>query len=106
MKRILIVCLLGMGLLLPSTTITAKEFFVKRIVNCYLEGNVLIATSSGSSGTLTDMKIFDTGKHKVLEQALSGTEDAVDVSGLAAGYYSVQVFTTGSPFPYSENIYI
>ena len=110
MKRILIVCLLGMGLLLPSTTITAKEFSkresAKRFVDVWLEGATLQATSDAQSGTLVRMKIFNTAKQLVLNETLSGYEDAVDVSGLPNGFYSVQVFTTNSPYPYSENIYI
>lgn len=108
MKRILIVCLLGMGLLLPATKSTAKEFsrkeISKRIVDVMIEGDVIELTSDAGSGTLVNCKIWDMGKHLVLQQYVSGYADAVDVSDLTAGWYSVQVFTTGTT--YSENVYV
>ena len=108
MKRIVIVCLLGMGLLLPATNNAAKGFskkeISKRIVDCYLEGDALSITSDEGTGTLVTVKIWDTGKHLKLQESISGYADAVDVSGLTAGNYSVQVFT--SLTVYSENMYI
>lgn len=109
MKQILIVCLLGIGLLLPSTTITAKEFpskeiSKKRIVDIWMEGDAAHITSDASTGTLVTCKIWDPGKHLVLQESISGYADDVDVSGLSSGYYSIQVFTTLTV--YSENVYI
>jgi len=109
MKRILIVCLLGMGLLLPATNLTAKEFskkevFKKRIVDCFLEGDILIVTSDANTGTLSNVKIWSGGKQLVLQQSVSGYEDEVDLSSLPSGYYSAQVFT--SLTVYSENFYL
>jgi hypothetical protein len=97
-----------MGLLLPSTNITAKEFFitksVKRTVDVWYESDAAIASSDVNTGTLTQMKIFDSGKHKVLETSLSGYYDDADVSALSPGFYSIQVFTTLTI--YSETVYI
>lgn len=108
MKRILIVCLLGMGLLLPSTTVTAKEFShkesAKRIIDVMLEGHVLLATSDATTGTLVSCYIWNGSKSLVLQQSLSGYSDDVDVSGLSSGWYTVQIFTTLTG--YSENVYI
>lgn len=101
-------CLLGMGLLLPSTNITAKEFFitksVKRTIDVWLEDQVGIATSDATTGTLVSMKVFDSQKHKVLETALSGYYDDVDLGYLPAGNYSIQIVT--SLTTYSENVYL
>lgn len=109
MKRILIVCLLGMGLLLPCNKTTAKGFFKKevfskRIVDCYLDGDILAITSDPGTGTLVTCKIWSPTKQLVLLESISGYEDAVDVSSLHSGWYSVQVFTTSTIE--SENIYI
>ncbi len=106
MKRILIVCLLGMGLLLPYNKITAKEFsekeISKRIVDIMLEGNVLIASSDASTGTINEVKIYNSSKQKVVDQTCYGGYVCdVDVSGLPSGFYTAQVFTTMTV--YSEN---
>ena len=100
-----------MGLLLPCNKITAKEFSkklgsaeTKRIVDVMLEGHILLATSDAGTGTLSTVKIWDTGKHLVLQQSVSGYEDEVDLSSLPDGYYSAQVFTTLTG--YSENFYL
>lgn len=104
MKRILIVCLLGMGLLLPATTITAKEFIIKRTVDVYVEGDVVGITSDVNSGSLTQVKIYNSNKVKVIDESCSGYEHEVDISSLPSGLYSVVVYTTLTS--YSENIYL
>ncbi len=112
MKKILILCLLSMALLLPSTTITAKEFSknntkttsLKRIVDVTIIDEVLSVTSDASTGTLVWVKVYNTQKQLVLAQLLSGYSDGVDVSFLHSGMYSVTVHT--SLTNYSENIYL
>lgn len=94
MKRILIVCLLGMGLLLPSTTITANNFFINRIIDVLLEGDWVEITSDAGTGTLTNVIIYNSQEQKVLAEALSGYTDGVDVGGLPGGSYKVRVYTT------------
>jgi hypothetical protein len=98
MKRILIVCLLGMGLLLPSTTITAKEFIKQRTVDLWLESDILTITSDAGTGTLVQVNIYDSHEHKVLGQALSGYTSYVDVSSLPNGTYSAHVGATLSNY--------
>lgn len=98
MKRILIVCLLGMGLLLPSTNITAKEFIVKRVIDLFLESDVLTITSDAGTGTLVHVNIYDNHEHKVLGQDLSGYSDYVDLSSLPNGNYSAHVTSTLSNY--------
>jgi hypothetical protein len=95
-----------MGLLLSSTATTKTELantktLLHRIVDCHLEGYILIANSDANSGTLTTVKIWDPQKHLVLQEAVSGYEDEVDLSGLSSGNYSAQIFTTQTV--YSEN---
>lgn len=104
MKRILIVCLLGIGLLLPLTNITAKESIAKRVVDVVLEDEVISITSEANTGTLTTVKIYNSSKVKVIEEACSGYYHGTDVSALPSGLYSVVVFTTLTT--YSENVYL
>ncbi len=104
MKRILIVCLLGMGLLLPITNITAKEVIIKRTLDISVEEDWVVITSDANSGTLTTVKIYNSNKVKVLEESCSGYYHAVDVSGFSSGMYSVVAYTTLTT--YSENVYL
>lgn len=104
MKRILIVCLLGMGLLLPITNITAKEVIVKRTLDVFLEEDNIAITSDANSGSLTLVKVYNSNKVKVIEESCSGYYHAVDASSLPSGLYSVVVYTTLTT--YSENIYL
>ncbi len=108
MKRILIVCLLGMGLLLPATKTTAKENTInkqlKRAIEVWSETGICIAASDVNTGTLCTMKIINSSKVKVLEESISGYYDEVDVSGLSSGYYTVQIIT--SLTTYSQNMYL
>ena len=94
MKRILIVCLLGMALLLPFTTITANNFLSNRIIDVTLEGDWVEITSDAGTGTLTNVIIYNSQEQKVLAEALGGYADGVDVGGLPGGSYKVRVYTT------------
>ena len=112
MKRILIVCLLGMGLLLPTTTITAKHFSTsssaarhaiglraaernhQRIVSVTVEGDILFISSDATTGTLIWAKIYDEGKTLKQQGYVTGYSDVMDVSSLTSGNYSVTVHTT------------
>src|SRR4051812_18490689 len=94
MKRMLIVCLLGMGLLLPYNKITAKEFFTKRIVDVYKDGWALHATSDDHTGNITTVRIFNGSGAKVLQQSCSGYSCTVSLVGLPAGDYTAQVTTS------------
>jgi hypothetical protein len=93
MKRILIVCLLGMGLLLPSANITAKEFFTKRIIDVWTDADALEVSSDANTGGILLVKIFE-GPDLVMHQSFSGGYYyKMDVSSLGAGTYTARVFT-------------
>lgn len=94
MKRILIVCLLGMGLLLPVQQITANAFSLKRIVDVWIENAILIVTSDSGTGTLKTAKIKNADNQTVLEEDISGYYDNVDVSSLRPGTYTAYITTT------------
>lgn len=94
MKRILIVCLLGMGLLLPVHQLTANGFSLKRIVDVYIESYILVVTSDSETGTLVSVTIKNSANQTVLQEDVSGYSDAVDLSGLAPGNYGAYVTTT------------
>lgn len=121
MKRILIVCLIGMGLLLPTTNLTAKNFLAnlsnnssgihtplaercsRRAVNVLIDNEVLSVTSDASTGTLIWIKIYNDSKALVQSNWISGYSDAVSVSGLESGAYSCTIHTTVGN--YSANFY-
>lgn len=104
MKRILIVCLLGMGLLLPISNITAKELIIKRTIDVTVDDDVIEITSDVTSGTLTLVRVYNSNKVKVIEESCSGYSHFTGISGLPSGLYSVVVNT--SLTVYSENINI
>ncbi|MES2619545.1 MAG: hypothetical protein V4615_01750 [Bacteroidota bacterium] len=95
MKRILIVCLLGMGLLLPVKKITAKEFFTKRIVDVWMEGAVLRATSDDNTGGITLIQIFDLNGNLVKQKTYSPNFSCyIGITELPGGFYVAKVTTT------------
>ena len=95
MKRMLIVCLLGMGLLLPSTNSTANGFS-KRIVDVYIEGMALRCTSDVNTGGITLVEIFNSSNVKVRQQTydIPGYSVSVNISILGSGSYTAKVTTT------------
>lgn len=94
MKRILIVCLLGMGLLLPATELTAKEFLSKRIVDVTIEDDWIGITSDAGTGTLVEVEIYNNRNQKVFGESLSGYSDGADISSLSNGTYVATVTTS------------
>ncbi len=104
MKRILIVCLLGMGLLLPVQQLTAMGFSFQRIVDVFMEDAILIASSESETGTLKSVTIKDSEQQVVLQEDISGYYDTVDLSSLRPGSYTAYVTTTLTS--YSEGINI
>lgn len=102
MKRILIVCLLGMGLLLPVQQLTANSFSFKRIVDVFMEADILIVSSESETGTLKTVTIKDRDQQTVLQEDVSGYYDTVDLSSLDPGSYTAYVTTTLTS--YSEGI--
>lgn len=95
MKRILLVCLLGMGLLLPAINNTAKGFFIHRVLDVFIEDHNLQVSAESDDGALVHINIRKTSNNDlVLSQDLSGYYASVDISGLAAGTYSAKVFST------------
>jgi hypothetical protein len=91
----LIVCLLGMGLLLPSANITAKEFFIKRVVDVYKDGLVLQASSDSNTGGITMIRLYDSSNVKVAQQSYESVYScSISLAHLASGGYHAQVTTT------------
>lgn len=83
-----------MGLLLPVHELTANGFLVKRIVDVYMESDILIVTSDSGTGTLKAAKIKNADNQTVLEEDISGYYDNVDVSSLRPGTYTAYITTT------------
>ena len=114
MKKILIVCLLGLGVLLPSTTITAKGILTnkataaanvhQRIVDVTIETGVLFASSDVVTGALKSVKLVNSANKTVLKETCSGYSYATDVSYLPSGFYTSTVVT--GAIVHNEVVYI
>ncbi len=100
MKNFLLVCLMGLGMLLPSTTITAKESAKKRIVNVGIEGYVLLSSSQTEDGpiTLVEVKKLPDGKLMSTQSGDGSYSAQTDISWLPAGAYVVKVVTTNTSY--------
>lgn len=106
MKRILFVCLLGMASLLPSNKITAAtpSAAASCIIDCYIEGAVLLATSDESTGTLISITIFNASNQEVRHQNCSGYSCSVSLVNLRSGHYTAHVVATNGSYNEEFNI--
>lgn len=95
MKKIFVVCLLGIGMLLPTLKTTAKEN-LKKIIEISLEEDVLLASSSSEDGVISKIIITDKSRQTVASQTCGGYYCQVYVGNLPAGNYTAQVFTSRS----------
>ena len=96
MKKILLACLLGMGMLTPA--IEAKSSMVtiiSRIINITIEGWVFLASSGPASGNIQQIQIYDayTGT-LVRSQECAETSCSMNLSGLRSGMYLGVVIAT------------
>ncbi len=92
MKKFLLVCLLGLGMLLPSTTITAKESVKQRIINVNIEGWVLFGTSQTEDGPISVMEVRKMPDGKLMaSKPGDGYSCTLDISDLPSGTYVVTV---------------
>lgn len=98
MKRILITCLLGIAMLLGNTATAEKAKTVKRAVDCYKEGYVLVATSEPADGTITKVEIFDFYDVLQLTESCSGYVCYVDLNSLHSGRYTAKVTTANTVY--------
>ncbi len=90
MKKVLIVCLLGMGLMLPNNNITAKESVVKRFVDILKEGDILLSTSDEISGEILKVDVYKNGQ-LVLTEEVGDYVSYINISALSRGTYVAQV---------------
>ena len=97
MKKIVLACLIGMALLgaQPTANGNAKfaSFSNKRIVDVYLEGMTLLASSDANTGTIVKVEVFQ-GTELKKTRSCSGYSCSVSLSGLSAGNYVARVTTS------------
>jgi len=93
MKKIFVVCLLGIGMLLPTLKTTAKEN-LKKIIDISLEEDVLLASSSSEDGVISKIIITDKSRQTVATQTCGGYYCEVYVGNLPAGNYTAQIHTS------------
>lgn len=104
MKKVFIVCLLGIGLLLPNNQIAARNSSITKThfkagpdVSIFIEDDALLANSSPSAGTITRIRIFNQQNVKVLDQPIAPSfTTALDISDLPVGVYTIKVSTTNT----------
>lgn len=107
MKKILVVCLLGVtGLLLPVKQTTARELVAKhKIVDCTLEEDVLRAFSEQKDGPIMKMVITNSEQQVVQIEYCGGRYTCEAYVGeLPAGNYKVTVTCTMTQ--YTQAFYI
>jgi hypothetical protein len=99
MKKSLLYCLIGLGLLLPSIaakSVVAKSSIVTRsmkTISGMLEGANYIINSDTKSGQLQSVVIIDLDtQQEVVDQQLSGYKGEVNLGGLPTGHYQSQIY--------------
>lgn len=100
MRTIMLVCLLSTGLLLPIAKVKSSGVsnLTHRIVDCYKEGYVLVATSEPADGTITKVEIFDFYNVLQLTESCSGYVCYVDLNSLHSGRYTAKVTTANTVY--------
>ena len=100
MKRIILTCLVGVSLLLPSITVKSNSVSAKskvisfnksKIITCDLEGYILAANSDAKSGQIVYVEIYDAENNLVMVHQCIGYRVQVDLSGLPSGSYEAEV---------------
>lgn len=96
MRTIVMVCLLGAGLLLPTAKVKSSvNTVICRIVDVNVQQDILLASSDAQTGGITKVKVYDADEVLVLTQQCGGGYSCeVDISGLHSGNYTAQVITT------------
>ena len=93
MKRILISCLLGIGLLLPALNAKSNFISAKKIINVFIEGYVLFASSDTKTGTLQHIDIYDADMQELLYTQKCGSSNCqVDLTKLPSGNYEAEIY--------------
>lgn len=97
MKTIL-TCLLGIAMLLgqPAWATTPKT--APRIIRCYEEDHILIATSDSEDGHIVTIMIYNlNGPTLALEDEFYSYSCQMDIAGLKSGHYQAKIFTENAP---------
>ncbi|MCW5908890.1 MAG: hypothetical protein KIS94_13585 [Chitinophagales bacterium] len=105
MNRILLVCLLGIALLWNNSATAEKATTVTRIVDCQIEGHILIASSQQEDGVIIKVQIFNSSNELQFEESCSGYVCYVDLSGLHSGVYTAKVITTNTVYTWGFRRY-
>jgi hypothetical protein len=98
MKSLLLFALLGLTGLCPYT-MSARPVFEKYIVTSNIEGWNYIVTSDETSGTISEIRIFDSNTlTQVKYVACSGYVCSIDIQSLPKGLYTARVVTQHSTY--------
>jgi len=104
MKVLAFVCLLGISFLSPTKgTFAASEktSAEKKIVNCSLEGQQLLASSSQSDGQLKWIKVISYPALSIVASTTcDGYSCSLSVSGLPAGQYYAEVLCNRTTYTF------
>jgi hypothetical protein len=105
MKKTLLYCLIGLGLLLPSIaakSVVAKSSIVSRaskVISAYLDGTAYIVNSDTKTGQLQSVVIIDLDtQQEVVNQQLTGYKADLNLGGLPSGHYESQIYAQYGQF--------
>ena len=97
MKKVLFLCLLGVGVLLPTGQAKSSVIVQARVVTVHVEGWALTANSDAESGTINQIQVFNlTTGLLVREETCGGYSCAVSLVGLPPAIYIAYVTTTNT----------
>lgn len=105
MKTILITGLMAAGVLQSIAAGPEVRPHSKRIVDVYVQEEVLVSTSDGQTGGITKVEVLNESNQVVLCQEYGGGYYyQTNLSALHTGYYSAKVTTTRTV--YYEGVYV
>ncbi len=96
--KMILTCLLGIAMLLGQTAWTTAPKTAHRIVDCDLEGHVLLASSQSEDGHITLIRVYNlNGPTLAIEKECYSYSEEVDISGLKHGSYQAKILTEYAP---------
>ena len=95
MKKLLLVCLLGLATFIPNVQAKSSMSVMSRILDIHIEGWALSANSDDASGLIQQIQIYDINTGKLMiSQNFKDYSAKVNISQLPAGNYVGVVICT------------
>lgn len=91
MKRILVVCLLGIGMVMSVNQSKAAIINHRKIIDHHIEGWTLSISSDEKSGELIRVFIYDANGFHIATHYCSGYTCTININELSAGLYYLKI---------------